>query len=186
MKCTYYSTSKKKKRTEQGHKEILTLCKWMVNFIAFLHVNPRCFIRINLLLTHLSAEQLQHAKKNYWIQSSYGDKASPRVKWDLGGNVSRTHLGDRSTVEWPLNSKTALFIWGLIDGAVIFISQPSLSNKQIFACFLTLFFSLSHKHTCSINMEQKKPLQTAINNNGVIKLRAIFFSFFCNSTIILP
>lgn len=55
------------------------------------------------------------------------------VKWNLGGNVSWTHLCDRSTAKWPLNSKTALFIWSLIDGAVIFIHSLSCQTEQILA-----------------------------------------------------
>lgn len=98
----------------------------------FLHVNPRCFITIDLLFKRLSAGLVQHAEKNYWIQSSYGDKGSLCVKWDLGLNVSGTHLWDRGAAEWPLNSKTALFIWSLIDGAVIYIhSLPHQRNKSL-------------------------------------------------------
>lgn len=108
------------------------------------------------------------------------DKASLCVKLDLGGNVSCTHLVDRSSVEWPLNSKTALFIRKLIDEAVIFIHSLRCQMEQIFAQA-----SLSSSSPClslflanpfGIIMEQKKPLQTfVINNNGVIKLRAILF-----------
>lgn len=120
----------------------MTASKIIVHFIAFLHVNPRCFLQSNMLLIPLSEEQLQHANKNYWLESPYGDKASLCVKWDLGGNVSWTHLGDRSAVEWPLNSKTALFIWRLIDEAVIFIHSLRCQMGQIFVW--PLFPSSSH------------------------------------------
>lgn len=43
-------------------------------------------------------------------------RGSVRVKWDLGLNVSGTHLRDGGAVEWPLNCGTALFTWSLIDG----------------------------------------------------------------------
>lgn len=125
----------------------------MLNVIAFPHVNPRCLIQINMLLTPLST---QHANKNYWLESPLEDKASLCVKWDLGGNVSWTHLGDRSTVEWPLNSRTALFIWRLIDEAVIFIHSLPCQMEQIFVWPLFPSFSpcfsrfLTNAHAASL------------------------------------
>lgn len=151
-----------------------------VNVIAFPHVNPKFFIQINQLLTPFSTERLQHANKNYWLESPHGDKASLCVEWDLGGNVSWTHLGDRSTVEWPLNSKTALFIWRLIDEAVIFIHSPPCQMEQIFVWPLFPSFS-PHFSLFRANMQHHFGTEEAspdfvINNNGVIKLRAIFSS----------
>lgn len=102
-------------------------------------------------MVHLPITPLRNMQnKNYWFKSPLKDKASPCVKWDLGENVSRTHSGDRSTVEWPLNSKTALFIWSLIDKAVISIHSLPCPMEQIFvwplSFFLILFFYVSQKH----------------------------------------
>lgn len=67
---------------------------------------------------------------------------------DLGGNVSWTHLGDGGAVERPLNSKTAPFIWRLIDVAVIFIHSIPCQMEQIFT-FLIPSFSPC-EHLCSL------------------------------------
>lgn len=84
-------------------------------------------------------------------------------------------------MEWPLNSKTALFIWRLIDEAVIFIHSLSSQIEQIFAwpvfpsshrVFLCFWQTLMQHHC---GTEAASP-DFVINSNGVIKLRT-FLSY---------
>lgn len=113
-------------------------------------------------------------KKRITRFNPYVEIRSLCVKWDLGENVSRIHLGDRSTVEWPLNSITALFIWNLIDEAVIFIHSLLCQVKQIFAWFLIVFPFLTNTHASSI---WNRSIFRLVINNGVITLRATLFCF---------
>lgn len=107
-----------------------------------MHVNPRCFITVDLLLKCITAGWVEHAggkKRN--IAANPHTKISLCVKWDLGLNVSGTHLWDGGTVEWPLNSKTALFIWSLIDGPVICTrGLPHHGNKSLDGAFVFFLF----------------------------------------------
>lgn len=107
-----------------------------------MHVNPRCFITVDLLLKCLTAGWVRHAEKRITAANPHMEiRGSLCVKWDLGLNVSGPHLWDGGTVEWPLNSKTALFIWRLIDGPVICTHRlPHHGNKSLNGAFFFLLF----------------------------------------------
>lgn len=87
-----------------------------------MHVNPRCFITVVLLLKCITAgvggtcRKRNRKKKNY-CSPIPGMKISLCVKWDLGLNVSGTHLWDGGAVEWPLKQWKCTLFWRLIDGA---------------------------------------------------------------------
>lgn len=120
--------------------------------LYFPHVNHKCFRSTDLW--HPSLGSSYNMQTRIIALKPHMEIRRAGVKWNLGGNVSWTHLRDRSTVKWPLNSKTALFIWSLIDGPVIFIHSLSCQTEQILVWplfFLTCFPLFTHmQHHCGI------------------------------------
>lgn len=79
------------------------------------------------------------------------------VQWDLGENVSWTHLGDRNTVEGPLNRKGALFVWRLMDEALVLLHSQM---EQIFTW--PLFPPSHHFSMCLTKSETLQVHNTAL------------------------